>query len=153
MFFVLLRDIGNFWPFREANTRIRGTQGNTDHLVSNCRSGVSLGSQESKLSGCELFFVLNAPACSVGSNSLQFRRNGCGPYCPHFLSHLEHLWNMDHLIFLEYGPVHIPKKYYPHIGCTANMPSIKNSLVSAICYSKINALFQRKAIPELASGQ
>ena len=21
MFFVLLRDIGNFWPFREANTR------------------------------------------------------------------------------------------------------------------------------------
>ena len=45
------------------------------------------------------------------------------------------------------------KKYYPHIGCTANLSSIKNSLLLAICYCHSSAFFQRKAIPELAFGQ
>ena len=48
----------------------RGNFPNTAHLASYCRSVVIFSSQESKLSGRQLYHVLNMPTCLLGRNSL-----------------------------------------------------------------------------------
>ena len=64
--------------------KCRGDRPNIDHLTSNCHSVGIIASKESKLSGCEYFVSFNMHACSNGSNSLSFRRNGGGPYYTHY---------------------------------------------------------------------